>query len=44
MGCRASEKPAHARQEFVRIERLDDVIVAADEEPRCPVDGLGPLA
>jgi hypothetical protein len=32
------------RQQLVEIRRLDDVVVAADEQPGCPVHALRPVA
>ena len=40
----AAQQPAHAREQLVGRERLQEVVVGPDEEPRDPVERLRPLA
>src|SRR6266536_3143006 len=40
---RANDGSPHAREELVRIHRLDEVVVAADEQADGSVGGLDPL-
>jgi hypothetical protein len=39
LGRRPLDEPAHARDELVRVDRLQDVVVAADEQARDALRG-----